>query len=65
MRLSTAANSPQNSFSMLVIQPAGRNVDGVWLVSKDLHIPSLNDQQHYMGGWTRQLRDLRCVQVAK
>jgi len=48
MELSAAPNSPQNSFSMLIIQPAGRNIDYVLLVNNDLPIPWLNDQQEYM-----------------
>lgn len=44
-----SANSPQNSFSMLIIQPAGRSIDYVWVVNKDLRIPWLNDQQEYIG----------------
>lgn len=42
MLLSTAAISSHNSFDMLIIQPAGRNVDDVWLV-KGLGKPWLND----------------------
>lgn len=51
MLLSTAATSSQNSFNMLINQPAGKDIDDVWLV-KDLCNPWLKDQQEYMGGWT-------------
>lgn len=48
MQLPIAPNSPQNGFSMLIIQPAGKNIDYVLLVNKSLHISWLNDHQEYM-----------------
>lgn len=50
MLLSTTATSSQNSVNMLIIQPAGRNIDDVW-VAKDLRESWLDDPQKYMGGW--------------